>query len=203
MRRKFIFRFVVYKDGIDMAWPYRRWRRFFAPFDELFEQMERLFEEEPPWVKELMERGPTRVHKTPYGEIKEYGPYVYGFGITIGPDGKPKIREFGNVRRGVTKPLLREETEPHTDFVEEVDKLKVYAEIPGVSKEEIKLEATETTLRISAESKETGRKYYKDLELPCSVKPETSKAQLRNGILEVTFERKEARPPRGISVRID
>ena len=32
------------------------------------------------------------------GKVKEYGPFVYGYSMTIGPDGKPKVREFGNVK---------------------------------------------------------------------------------------------------------
>lgn len=29
---------------------------------------------------------------------EEMGPFVYGYSMTIGPDGKPKVREFGNIR---------------------------------------------------------------------------------------------------------
>ena len=32
------------------------------------------------------------------GKVKEYGPFVYGYSMTVGPDGKPKVREFGNVK---------------------------------------------------------------------------------------------------------
>jgi HSP20 family protein len=30
-------------------------------------------------------------------KVREIGPLVYGYSATIGPDGKPNVREFGNV----------------------------------------------------------------------------------------------------------
>ncbi len=30
--------------------------------------------------------------------VKEYGPFDYGYSMTVDPDGKPKVREFGNVK---------------------------------------------------------------------------------------------------------
>jgi HSP20 family protein len=32
------------------------------------------------------------------GKTREIGPIVYGYSVTIGPDGKLKIRELGNIR---------------------------------------------------------------------------------------------------------
>jgi HSP20 family protein len=32
------------------------------------------------------------------GKVTEYGPFVYGYSMTICPDGKPKVREFENVK---------------------------------------------------------------------------------------------------------
>jgi HSP20 family protein len=56
------------------------------------------------------------------GKIREYGPFVYGYSMTIGPDGKPKVRQFGNVKspfstRGgfSTGPLISSEREPLAD----------------------------------------------------------------------------------------
>ena len=40
-----------------------------------------------------------REYQTPEGEkVREVGPIVYGYSMTIGPDGKPHVREFGNVK---------------------------------------------------------------------------------------------------------
>ena len=40
-----------------------------------------------------------REYETPGGgKVKEFGPFVYGYSMTIGPDSKPKVREFGNAK---------------------------------------------------------------------------------------------------------
>ena len=40
-----------------------------------------------------------REYETQEGDkVREVGPIVYGYSMTIGPDGKPRIREFGNVK---------------------------------------------------------------------------------------------------------
>lgn len=30
-----------------------------------------------------------------------YGPFYYGYSMTVGPDGKPQVQEYGNVRPGL------------------------------------------------------------------------------------------------------
>ena len=32
------------------------------------------------------------------GKVREVGPMRYGYLMTVGPEGKPRIREFGNVK---------------------------------------------------------------------------------------------------------
>jgi HSP20 family protein len=68
----------------------------FRDFDEMQERMERLsraFETNTP--KDLV-----REYETPGGgKVREVGPIVYGYSMTIGPDGRPQVREFGNVKR--------------------------------------------------------------------------------------------------------
>lgn len=37
-----------------------------------------------------------REYETPEGgKVREVGPIVYGYSMTIGPDGKPRVKEFG------------------------------------------------------------------------------------------------------------
>ena len=35
------------------------------------------------------------------GGIQQYGPFYYGYAMTIGPDGKPVVKEYGNVKPGL------------------------------------------------------------------------------------------------------
>ncbi len=132
------------------------------------------------------------------------GPIVYGVRITIGPDGRPIIEEFGNVRRVGRKPVIEEEMEPLVDVIDEKDRVVVVAEIPGVEKEDIDVRVKDGKLIIRAKGKE--RKYYKEIELPPGVKPETAKARYKNGVLEVVIEKereKEEAEEGGIRVKVE
>jgi HSP20 family protein len=122
------------------------------------------------------------------GKAKTYGPYVYGFRVTIGPDGKPIVEEFGNVRTVKGRPTISEEREPLVDVIERNDEVKVIAEVPGVSKENIKVKVLNgEKLVIQATGED--RKYYKEIELPTKVDEKSAKASYKNGVLEVTLKK--------------
>ncbi|MFQ6085688.1 MAG: archaeal heat shock protein Hsp20 [Candidatus Bathyarchaeia archaeon] len=182
-----------------MSW-YRRWRRdFFSIFDEMERTMERMFREMHRTYG--LPKEPTYREKLPGGgEIQRWGPYVYGYSITVGPDGEPVIREFGNVKPGIRGPTLKEEREPLVDVIEETDKVRLVAELPGVNKEDIDVKATEREVTIKVDT--PTRKYSRKVKLPCEVKSEATKARYTNGVLELAFERKEKKP-RGKSIRVE
>ncbi|HLI45855.1 MAG TPA: archaeal heat shock protein Hsp20 [Geobacterales bacterium] len=178
------------------------WRRR-KYFDDLFKEMERWFEEAMKEMErefELMPRDLVREKKMGSRTVREFGPFVYGYSITIGPDGKPIIREFGNVRpRGGIRPIeVTDEREPLVDVIEEQDKVRVIAEVPGVSKDEINIEVVNDKLRISTTGK---RKYFKEVALGASVDPDSAKATYSNGVLEVVLNKKgEAKESKKIKV---
>lgn len=122
-------------------------------------------------------------------------PIVHGFKINIGPDGKPKIEDFGNrqVKTSNGEPHISEEREPLTDIIEGDEDVAVTVEIPGVEKEDIDLNITNDTLDIKVDTPQ--RKYHKTLELPCDVKPKTTKATYKNGILDIVIKRKQKKKP--------
>ncbi len=144
--------------------------REFEIFDELMERMVRDIEE----MFKLAERG-------------EAKPIVRGFSIRIGPDGKPEIKEFGTKPEALVKEGV-EERKPLIDVIETDDEVQVIAEMPGVRKEDIDLNATERSLEIKAEGE--NRRYHEIVELPCEVVPESAKARYNNGVLEVVFKKK-------------
>jgi len=190
-------------------WFKRRWRRypffssrFFEDIDEIFREFERMFERE---IKEMTSRVPkgyVRERKLPDGSIvREWGPFVYGYSITIGPDGRPKIREFGNVQPTRFGPQIKEEREPLVDVYTTNGEVKVIAELPGVEKEDIQLHGTEDSLTISVDTPE--RKYYKEVKLPAKVNPKEAKTRYKNGVLEVTLPKEEERKPKGEPIKIE
>ncbi|MGQ9479178.1 MAG: archaeal heat shock protein Hsp20 [Thermoproteota archaeon] len=178
----------------------RMMRRVFSmtPFEEDFFDYFRDIEKRFP--KELIKE-----EKLPDGSVRrEYGPFIYGYSVRIGPDGKPVIREFGNVKRKVSpvKPLeVKESTEPLVDVITEDNQIKVIAEVPGVDNKDIKLNIVGKTLYIKAESER--RKYSKDVELPEEVDPKNAKASYRNGILEVTLSRLRKEEKKGEEIPVE
>ncbi len=124
---------------------------------------------------------------------------TYGYTMYQGPDGVPHVREFGNAV-GEYTPLPAGTREPFTDVTREGDKVHVTVELPGVRKEDIDLEVTDSTLSVSVDTE--SKKFAKSIALPCDVKSDTAKAEYNNGILEVVMESKKS-SPKGKKVKID
>ncbi len=116
---------------------------------------------------------------------------VHGYKINIGPDGKPRIEDFGNrtTKSPEGKHSISEEREPITDIIEGDNDVAVTVEIPGVEKEDIDLNITRDKLEIKVDT--SNRKYHKTLDMPCNVKPKTTKATYKNGILDIVIKRRE------------
>ena len=180
---------------------FRSW--FFGDIDEVFREMERMMEEELKTFTSRVPKGYVKERKLPDGtSVRELGPFVYGYSVKIGPDGKPEIREFGNVKPSRLGPRIREEREPLVDIVETDGEVKVVAELPGVDKNNIKLHGTEDTLIISVDTPQ--HKYYKEVRLPARVAVKKTKSTYKNGVLEVTLPKtKEERGPKGERINIE
>ena len=101
--------------------------------------------------------------------------------------GKPVVESFGNVKKTPAGPKVEEEREPITDVFDEDQEIRIYAEMPGVSQEDIKLDLKEDILDISAQTGD--RKYHKELLLPAKVKADTLSSNYNNGVLEVKVKK--------------
>ena len=113
---------------------------------------------------------------------------VYGFNITT-LAGKPVIETFGNIRETAKGPVVEEVREPIVDVFDEENRILVIAELPGVSENEIKIEVAGDILNIAASGR--NRKYAKEILLPRKVEADSVKTSYKNGILEVTLEKKK------------
>jgi HSP20 family protein len=175
----------------------------FREFEEMRRDMERMFEETvrdfDKVPKELI-----REYDTPSGgKVREVGPLVYGYSMTIGPDGKPKVKEFGNIRSlggGITPPALTAEREPLSDIITTDSDVKVTVEMPGISKQDIKINTYDNSVEVST-TESARRKYGRLIELPPEADIETAKSTYTNGILEITFKKKGK--PKGREIKID
>jgi HSP20 family protein len=121
----------------------------------------------------------------------EGGPMVWGFSINVGTDKKPTIRQLGNLNLGTKKKSIQqkqEEPEPLIDTFEDDETITIIAEIPGITRSDIKLDTTETKLKFSVDTPQ--RKLSKEIVLPSEVEPESAKAWYKNGILEIKLRRR-------------
>jgi len=182
----------------------------FGQFDEMRREMERMFEDQ---FKDMQTKAPKdliREYETPEGrKVREMGPFVYGYSMTIGPDGKPRVREFGNIRSPLAgfglgasnRPLISSEREPLADITITDKEVKVVLEMPGVNKEHIKINVNDNSVEVN--SNDPQRKYHEVIDLPPEVNIETAKSTYKNGILEITFNKKKESQSKGKDIRIE
>ena len=183
--------------------PFSWMDRWFSDVDEWFENMFQDMVKGMP--KDMMSE-----RKMPDGStVRQWGPFVYGYSMTMGPDGKPTIQEFGNVKPsrrsgafGMEQPALEPKTirEPLVDVINEPAQVRVVAELPGVEKSAIKTSINDETLTISVDG--ASQRYYKEIHLPSGVDSESTKASYNNGVLEITL-RKTQPKPKGREIHID
>jgi len=191
-----------------------RWFKKRQPFfrgslwdiDETFKEMEEMMAKE---FEDLSKRAPEdllRERTLPDGtKMKSWGPFVYGYSVTVGPDGKPKVREFGNfkaeTRMGKPYMDVKEKREPLADVINTDGEVRVIVELPGVEKKDIKLSGTENKLTISVDTPE--HKYFKEVELPAKVDSKKATSKYKNGVLDITVPKKKEEKPKGETINIE
>jgi HSP20 family protein len=159
-------------------------------FERMFQEMERLME---------------RAFRFPLDKMEPGKSFVHGYSVRLGPDGKPQVQEFGNhhIQSEEGKTAISEEREPLTDVMECDDEVSVTVELPGVEKKDIDLKATKDQLEITVDTSQ--RKYHKIVHFNVEVKPRTTKATYKNGVLDVTIQRKvqHKKEDEGVHINIE
>jgi HSP20 family protein len=199
--------------------PYDWYRRFFGRsrgggfFEDMFrgfDQMRREMEREFGDIEKTVPKDLVREYDTPQGgKVREVGPIVYGYSMTVGPDGKPRVKEFGNVKpsrgfgfgTGMSRPEISGEMEPLADVTTTDKDIKVVIEMPGLSKDKIKVDAYEDKVEVKSEDPQ--RKYHKMVEIPPETDIESARSSYNNGILEITFNKKEQSKTKGKAIKIE
>ena len=122
------------------------WKDPWGFSDRFFEQIDKEFSE----AEDMLNRIFRTVRETGTTTSRE-SPYFYGYQITIGPEGKPHIREFGNVRPS-SKGMIEQSTvrQPLVDtrFNEKENTMVITAEMPGITKEDVKVSMEEGLVTI-------------------------------------------------------
>lgn len=120
------------------------------------------------------------------GRMRQGMKGVFGLSVRTVADNKPIVEPFGNIKKTADGPSVQEEREPMTDVFDEEGEIKVYAEMPGVNEEEIKIEVKGDVLDILSAGE---RKYRKVVLLPLQADGKDLVSSYKNGILEVRIKK--------------
>ncbi len=129
------------------------------------------------------------------------GPFYYGYTMTVGPDGKPVVKEYGNVKPGLVP--TSDTREPLVDtLVDDKEKLvRLIAEMPGVEKKDVKIVVDGKIVNIDAERGD--KKYHVKVPIEHKVDENSVKASYKNGILEIIFKQLAEEKPKGKTVEVE
>jgi HSP20 family protein len=151
--------------------------------------MDDIFEEITEMIEHLLESG---FNPDTQGMDK---PLVWGISMAQRGNEPPRIKEFGNMNMreflgsmGEPQPNIRIEpgaSKSMVDILQADDALHVIIEVPGINKEDIKIDLAGDILNINAQGND--RKYSEQIELPVKVLSDQIKATYKNGVLEVIF----------------
>jgi HSP20 family protein len=114
------------------------------------------------------------------------GPYFYGYTMTVGPDGKPVVKEYGNAKPELASTSNTREPMVDTIVDEKESLVKLVAEMPGVEKSDVKIVVQDKFVDISAERNQ--KKYHVSVPIKYKVDENSAKATYKNGILELVFK---------------
>lgn len=104
----------------------------------------------------------------------------YGYTVTVGSDGRPVVREYGNTGRASAAQL------PTDTIVDEKNNtIKFITEMPGVEKSDIKVSVDDDVVDISATRDK--KKYHGRIPIKHKIDENSAKATYKNGILELVF----------------
>ena len=126
--------------------------------------------------------------------------------------GRPRRALLPAGERGEMLPA--EYRQPFIDIAETDKEVIATAEMPGLNKEDIKINLTEDRLEISAETKREEEKkekgyvyrerrsgsYYRAIALPSPVDPNNAQASYKNGVLEIKMPKTEVKEKKEIKV---
>lgn len=175
------------------------WRDPWGFSNKIFEEMDKEFSNAEDMLTRLF-----RTVRESGTEISESFPYYYGYQITVGPDGKPHIREFGNARPA-SKGLVQQSTvrEPlvDTNFDEKENTLIITAEMPGITKQDVKVGVEGGLVTIHAEN--GPKKYHSELPVDNELDVDTAKATYTNGILELRIKLKKAPKAKTTEIKVE
>ncbi len=132
-----------------------------------------------------------------------------------------ELSPFSGIRSrmdGLLEDIDREDYEEHTtatppvDIINSRDEIIVLVDLPGVTKDGVKLETSSDVLEVMAERKSkfedyehlirerSPREYYRSLKLPMRIDDTAARASFANGVLEIHLPKLEVSMKKMISI---
>lgn len=129
-------------------------------------------------------------------------------------------REMNRIFNGIMPQAKRDEDyesavwSPRADVTEDSDSYVLTFDLPGMTREDVKINFNDNTLKISGERKETTEnsaatchrvervfgKFYRSFNFPTQVNAEKISASLSNGVLTVTVPKADEVKPKEITI---
>ena len=174
-------------------------------------------------MKEESKKPATEIAKTEGKPIAPSTPF--GFMRRFATDMEQLFEEFEGVRFPIlfgreffpfTREFERVAWTPEIEVLQKNGEFIVRADLPGMKKEDVKVELTGNILTISGERKEEKEEkregyyrsersygsFYRQVPLPEGAKSETAKADFTDGVLEITIEAPQREPkPRRLEIK--
>jgi len=175
------------------------WRDPWGYTNKIFEEMDKEFSDAEDMLNRLF-----RTVRQSGPSISSTLPYYYGYQVTVGPDGKPRIREFGNARpssKGLMEQTNVRQPLVDTNFDEKENSLTITAEMPGITKQDVKVGVEEGLVTIHAENGD--RKYHAELPVEGDLDANTAKATYINGILELRIKIRESPKHKSKEIKVE
>ena len=121
--------------------------------------------------------------------LGDKGKGIFGFSIKTMAGGESQgvaVRPFGNMHKTKEGMTVEEDREPVVDVLEEGDRIRVIAELPGVSEGDITCQVAGDVLTISTKG---DRRYHAEVLLPCPAEAQGMESTYNNGVLELKLKR--------------
>ena len=127
-------------------------------------------------------------------------PYFYGYTMEVGPDGQPVVNKFGNIGQSNKTQAISEHRDPTVDVLEskEGNSIKIIADLPGVTKDNIKVTENQGVVNIAAENGD--RKYNKNIPTGKKLDADKSNANFTNGVLELDIPLRKSEDEKNIRI---
>lgn len=122
-------------------------------------------------------------------KARGWGPFVSRYYVIISPEGKPRIMDVRKLKHKRRPRKMKNDEKGNLllDVISKDNQVQIVAEIPGVLKRDINVRGTEEQITVVVDNPHYD--YYRNIEMPCRIKPEAIKTRFINGVLEITAKK--------------